>query len=54
SLRHLEGRLSGQLNLGNFIHFKPRLAEKGKVVANFILEFTKPIPSASSQIITEP
>ncbi|KAI5316973.1 hypothetical protein L3X38_036680 [Prunus dulcis] len=43
------------IELGEFdIHYKPRPATKGQVVADFISEFTKPHASAATQLITEP
>ncbi|CAL8175031.1 unnamed protein product [Prunus armeniaca] len=43
------------IELGEFdIHYKPRLATKGQAVADFILEFTNPQASTSTQVITEP
>ncbi|XP_016648948.1 PREDICTED: uncharacterized protein LOC107880917 [Prunus mume] len=43
------------IELGEFdIHYKPRPATKGQVVADFISELTDPQASTSTQVITEP
>ncbi|CAL2230829.1 unnamed protein product [Prunus armeniaca] len=52
----ISGRLvKWAIKLGEFdIHYKPCPATKGQAVADFILEFTDPQGSTSTQVITEP
>ncbi|CAL2238073.1 unnamed protein product [Prunus armeniaca] len=43
------------IELGEFyIHYTPRPTTKGQAIADFILEFTDPQASTSTQVITEP